>query len=136
MNAINLEQIVKDIKSHEGFKSTPYRDSGHLTIGYGTQLVITKPEAQMLLIHRLSVRRAQLSINKWYKRLDSKRQGVILNMAYQLGYTGLMKFKHMIWRLKHNKSYNSVANAMQESKWYRQSGNRSKELVRIMRKGL
>jgi hypothetical protein len=40
----------------------------------------------------------------------------------------------MIWRIKKG-YYKSAANAMIESKWYKQSGDRAKELVYIMKNG-
>jgi len=133
--AIDFDSTVEQIKQHEGFRSSPYKDSGHLSVGYGTNLShITKAEAQLLLIHRLSMRLAQLRSHTWFNNLNPTRQGVILNMSYQLGYAGILQFKHMIWRLEHG-YYKAAANAMVDSKWYRQSGSRSRLLVKQMKRG-
>jgi lysozyme len=128
--------LIKDIKRHEGFRQHIYLDNGHYSIGYGTSLKngITKEEAELLLIYRLAVVKASLNQYSWFRELDETRQKVLLNMGYQLGVKGLLSFKHMIWRIKKG-YYKSAANAMIESKWYKQSGDRAKELVYIMKNG-
>ena len=132
-NQLNFDHTIKQIKHHEGFRSHFYIDNNHYSIGYGINLShITRAEANMLLIHRLAIKQAQLQSHSWYKNLSSVRKQIVLNMSYQIGYAGILKFKHMIWRLKHN-YWNAAANAMISSKWYRQSGNRSRQLVKAMR---
>lgn len=133
--ALNFDTAIQQIKHHEGFRSSPYKDNGHLSVGYGTNLShITRAEAHLLLVHRLSIRLEQLKQYSWFRKLSPNRQNVVLNMSYQLGMTGLLKFKHMIWRLKHG-YWKAAANAMVNSRWYRQSGHRSKSLVKQMIKG-
>jgi lysozyme len=128
--------LIEDIKRHEGYRQYTYLDSGHYSIGYGTNLKngITKEEAEILLIYRLSIVKASLNQHKWFIQLDEVRQQVLLNMGYQLGIKGLFSFKHMMWRIKKG-YYKSAANAMIESKWYKQSGDRAKELVYMMKNG-
>lgn len=136
--SINLfaNDLVNMIKRHEGFKSNLYLDSGHYAIGYGFNLAhgITEAEAELLLIHRLSILHERLKQFNWFNKLSYNRKLVIVNMSYQLGISGLLDFKHMIWRLKHN-YFNGAANAMIESRWYQQSGDRARELVKLMREG-
>ena len=133
--AIDFDSTVERIKHYEGFSSAIYKDAGGYSIGYGTNLSsITKAEAHLLLVHRLSIRLAKLQQYTWFNRLNRTRQEVIVGMSYQLGMTGLLKFKHMIWRLEHG-YWRAAANAMQESKWFKQSGNRSRELVKQMKRG-
>lgn len=133
--SLDFSKVIEEIKHHEGFRSSPYKDSGHLSVGYGTNLShVTRAEAQLLLVHRLSIRLTQLNQHQWFKRLNATRQQVILNMTYQMGYAGILKFKHMVWRLE-NGYYLAASNSMVDSKWYRQSGSRSKQLVKLMREG-
>lgn len=129
-------KLVDLVKKHEGFSSTIYKDSGHLSIGYGTNLSygITEAEAELLLIHRLSITHEKLKRFSWFNKLSYNRKLVIISMGYQLGISGLLEFKHLIWRLQHG-YYKAAANAMIESLWYKQSGTRSKELVELMKKG-
>ena len=134
--ALDFDKLVTQIKVHEGFSSTIYKDRSGLAIGYGTNLAsITKAEAHLLLIHRLSNRITTLSQYPWYRKLSDTRKSVIISMAYQLGPNGLLKFKKMIWALNRG-YYNGAANQMIDSLWYQQSGNRSKELVQIMKEGV
>jgi len=129
----DFDNLVRQIKFYEGFSSKPYSDNGHQSIGYGTNIShITQAEAHMLLVHRLAIRHERLKQLSWFNKLPPIRKRVILNMSYQLGHKGLLKFKHMIWAIKHN-YWNGAANQMVSSRWYRQSGNRARILVRQMR---
>jgi len=133
--AFDFDRSVQQIKFYEGFSSKPYKDRNHISIGYGTNIShITRAEAELLLVHRLSMRLAKLRTYPWFNRLNPTRQAIVLDMSYQLGVTGLLKFKHMVWRLKHG-YWNAAANAMRDSKWYYQSGRRSRQLVQQMQRG-
>ena len=129
--------LVDMVKKHEGYSNKPYRDTiRNYSIGYGINLShgITEYEAELILVHRLGKLTAVFEQHNWFNQLTPNRKLVVLSMAYQLGTTGFYQFKHFIWRLKQG-YYNSAANAMEQSLWYKQSGNRSRELVHLMRKG-
>lgn len=133
--ALNFDKAIAQVKKHEGFSKNMYRDMGHYSVGYGTNLsYITEPEAHMLLVHRLAIRYSKLQDLSWFRNLNANRQQIMLNMSYQVGHGGLLKFKKMIKALK-KRHFKTAANEMKKSRWYRQSGARSKELVRLMRKG-
>jgi lysozyme len=133
--AFDIDSTIQQIKQHEGFSAKMYNDRGHKSIGYGFNLsYLTKAEAHLLLVHRLSIRHERLKQFTWFKRLSGVRKKVILNMSYQLGMRGLLKFRHMIWAIKHG-YWNGAANQMINSRWYRQSGNRARTLVKQMRTG-
>jgi lysozyme len=53
-------------------------------------------------------------------------------MAFNLGRSRLSKFKKMVTAVNEG-NYAKAADEMTDSKWYRQVGRRSKELVEIMR---
>ncbi len=57
---------------------------------------------------------------------------VIVDMAFNLGYGGLSGFKRMRQALIQG-DYQRAADEMENSRWYYQVGNRSRELVRMMR---
>jgi lysozyme len=59
-------------------------------------------------------------------------QRVCVNMAFNLGRTRLSRFKKMITAVNEGK-YAKAADEMIDSKWYGQVGNRSRELVELMR---
>ena len=69
---------------------------------------------------------------KDWDELNLEAQTILANMSYNLGYTRLSKFKNLREALV-NEDYQTVANEMKDSRWYAQTGNRSKELVGRMR---
>jgi len=132
LNANNLiESTVNQVKLHEGFRAKPYKDTCGLSIGYGTTLILTKNEAEVLLRMRLLKLYAELNKYYWFTQSNNARKQVLLDMAYNLGLNGLKSFKKMIWSLNH-KYYHGAANAMKDSLWYRQVGNRGKLLYKMM----
>ena len=138
LHASVLSNTVTELKRYEGFSSKVYIDSTeHLTIGYGTNITsITESEATLLLIHRLSIIETKLNTLYWYTRLDDVRKSVILNITYNVGITGLFKFKSMLWCLKHKPVYyHAAAKHMRASKWYIQTGRRARVLYRMMYTG-
>lgn len=122
------------IVKHEGFVATPYEDTHGLSIGYGTNLSngISKEEAILLLEYRLAKAQQQLMRYSWFRSLDYKRKTIMLDMAYNLGVPGLLKFRNMIYCLKRG-WYKSASKHMNKSKWYHQTGTRAKELVKLMK---
>ena len=141
VSAITYTQIRADVEyareliiKHEGFRSKPYIDVSHFSVGYGTNLMngISKAEAILLLDYRLTQVETKLLKHSWYYKLNYKRRSIILDMSYNLGYGGIMKFKSMIWCLN-NGFFNAAANHMKKSLWYKQTGYRAKELVKLMK---
>ena len=134
MGDMMLERVIESLKQEEGFRGMPYKDTlGILTIGYGTKLPLTKEEAEMLLKHRLEEKILELSEKEpFFLDLPQKAQEVIANMVYQLGVGGVLKFKKM-WAALKDKDYQKAADEMLDSKWAKQTPNRAKRLVEIMR---
>jgi lysozyme len=134
MGEIMLESVIEDLKRHEGFRPTPYQcTEGVWTIGYGfTNL--TPEEAETILNIRVERLHQRLSTYQWYCKLNTARKGVILNMAFQLGINGLMKFRNMIRAIK-KEMWNEAGIEMKHSKWYRQTPDRAQELIDKMVRG-
>ena len=122
---------------HEGLKLRPYRDTvGKLTIGTGRNLDdvgITKEEADYLLYNDIYRIEGEI-INKLpvYSTLSDNRKIVLMNMGFNLGINGLLKFKKMIAAIE-NKEWIIAASEMLNSKWARQVKGRAIELAEIMR---
>jgi len=126
------------LKRHEGFRSKPYRcTAGKLTIGYGLNLDagITEEEASYLLETRVNTIVDDLIglVDFWYK-LTPARKDVLVNMAYNLGVPGLMKFKETL-RLMREEDYESASDQMLKSLWAKQVPTRAKELSDLFRRG-
>jgi len=133
------EKGIEQLKEHEGFRAKPYRcTAGKLTIGYGTNLDagVTEEEADKLLEMDIDeiedVFKAKMP--DWYFRLLPCRQSVLINMAYNLGINGLMKFKRMFDALGKD-DFETASEEMLNSRWAAQVGNRAKELSKQMRTG-
>ena len=131
-----FEATISQLKIDEGFREFMYKCSaGKTTIGYGLNLEagITEEEAHIILRHRL--RRISRSLDyNWYRNLNDVRKGVILNMVYQMGLTGVLKFRKMIAAMADNK-FNTAADEMMDSAWFKQTPNRAQRLIDIMRSG-
>lgn len=133
-----LKDVVYQLKLDEGFREKPYLDTmGHLTIGYGINLEngITEREASMILEERVRKIRTRLPFTiKFFKNLSPTRQDVLINMAYNLGISGLLKFKKMLQALE-EKHYEKAAKEMLDSLWAIQVGKRADQLAYQMRHG-
>lgn len=126
------------LEQQEGFRATPYRDSrGFLTIGYGTNLDagITHDQAKALMDCQLAANEAALQAYPWFAGLDEVRRGVIENMAYNIGVSGVLEFKDMLAAIE-AKDWPEAAHQMRASKWRVQVGDRALVLADIMETGV
>lgn len=124
--------LIQQLKKHEGFRQHPYRDSvGKLTIGYGRNLDdkgIERHEAEYLLMNDIA--HAEKLLRRylpWYEELDEVRQHALINMAFNLGVYGLLKFNKMLAAMK-AKDYDTAGFEAMDSKWAKQVGPRAAEL--------
>ena len=132
-----MKDLLEKIKHHEGFVEHVYDDSlGIPTIGYGfaiKDLVLDEDIAEDILMRKLE--RLQRNANsrfKWLEDMPQEVQEVLLNMCYQLGVTGVSKFRKAISALQEG-DWDEAANEMLDSLWARQTPNRAKELSNIVR---
>ena len=94
-----------------------------------------KIEAERLLKLMVSHIIDQLEIAiPFINQLDPTRQDVLINMAYNLGLDGLLKFKKMLAAVKSGQ-YEKAAEEMLNSKWRSDVGDRAKELSMQMATG-
>jgi len=131
--------LIDQLKTDEGFRALPYRDTqGYLTIGYGLNLDagITEPEAAWLLENRVNATATALVVKlPWVSSLDQARQDVLVNMAYNLGLSGLLAFKNTLSAVQDG-DYTGAASGMLASKWATQVGARAQRLAQQMRTGV
>jgi len=133
------DRLIGSVKKHEGYRSKAYQDSlGVWTIGYGTNLQtleIPKELAEDWLVQYLRHEQALLETLSVYRELNEVRQEVLIEMAYQLGHSGLRKFKKM-WAALVIEDYKWAATEMLDSTWHKQTPKRAEELAERMRTGL
>lgn len=134
--------IYSILEFEEGFRSKMYVCSeGYATIGYGTKvsmrqlpredhmihdyygaLEIDRDTAKMMMLKHLT--RMYDSMPPVYQTLSEERKVILLSMAYQLGMTGLLKFKKM-WVALEEGDFKEAAVQMMDSLWARQTSNRA-----------
>jgi len=133
----DLERLVARLKQEEGFRAFPYTDTtGNLTIGYGTNLTagISPLQADALLRVAISEINTELQRYSWFTGLDTLRQLVLLDMAYNMGVANLLGFQEMIQAIE-MKNFSAAADQMLNSLWARQVGERAIRLAEVMRTG-
>jgi lysozyme len=147
LNSNLVELIKEDLIRHEGCVLEIYLDSEHLpTFGIGHLVIESDIESSWPVGTPVTKDRVdevfEADFNTAYSdacavflNLESNPDNVIrvcVNMAFNLGRNRLSKFKRMIEAVNAG-FYNQAADEMVDSKWYGQTGRRSKELVELMR---
>lgn len=147
-----FDKALELVKEAEGFEPLPYRcTAGKLTQGYGRNLEVypLSEEEEATLNEDGSV--SEEVAEKWaynellncelrltnapsFKECNDIRKAVLLDMAFNMGFDGLMKFKKMHKALI-NRDWLQAAQEMKDSSWYLQVGNRSKRNYTLMVKG-
>ena len=129
-----MYNLIESIKKHEGFRGMPYDDSlGKPTIGYGTLLPITESEADLLLKSRMYQKKEELErAEPFFAELPKEKQDILLEMAYQLGVGGLLKFRKM-WKALKRFDYEEAAKEALDSRWAKQTPKRAEELAGRLR---
>lgn len=131
--------ILEKIKQEEGFCADMYDcPSGYKTIGYGINLETTpipEPIARAWTKYLISGLNLDIAEHDWYRKLDHDRRMIILDMCYQMGVNGVLRFKKMIAAIEGG-DYEEAANQMMDSKWARHdSPARALRNATIMRDG-
>ena len=134
-----METLRERIKRHEGLRLTPYRDSeGFWTVGRGHNMdnPISGAAADMIFEDDLSAAVNDFKkLSPWMPPfLKQARVEVLVEMIFQLGIGGVLKFKRMLAALR-QENYDSAADEMLDSLAARQTPERWKELSGIMRTG-
>jgi len=133
------DQFTDRIKSHEGYVSHSSSDSlGFRTIGYGFKLeslILTKDICNIILKQKLDDLLENLPLLiPWFRSMPYEVQEVLIEMAYQMGVTGLLSFPKTLDHLK-NFEFKLAAAEMLESVWYKiQTPNRALRLSNIVAK--
>ena len=135
-----MKNLLKRIKENEGFSEDVYKCSlGYDTIGYGFAIKDLKLSEEISTI--ILEQKVNALFRKCYDKLEwfafqpEPVQGVIVEMIFQMGFVGTMKFKKMVAHLK-KRNYEGASEEMLDSKWARaDSPNRARRLAQIMRAG-
>lgn len=120
--AKQLSAIQRLIIRNEGFSSRVYQCTANKpTIGYGTNLHdrgLTEDEALHLLNNDLKTIRMRMKAEGLTGFMTDSQEAVIYDMAYNLGWAGLLEFKRMIFAIKCGE-YEEAAKELLDSKYAR-----------------
>tara|TARA_X000001382_G_scaffold130367_2_gene124988 strand:+ start:1207 stop:1617 length:411 start_codon:yes stop_codon:yes gene_type:complete len=132
-----MEKLIDRVKHHEGFRSKVYKcTEGFDTIGYGfaiKDLVLEEDIAEQILMDKLDHLGVRIDKNfPWLEMAPEEVREVLIEMAYQMGVSGVSKFKKALKFMEHH-NWTRAAEEMLDSKWHRQTPNRAKDLSEIVR---
>ncbi len=124
--------LKESIKKHEGYVGIVYKDSlGIDTIGYGfaiKDLELDKDICDMILDRKLKDLESRVKLKfDWFKYMPPEIKDVVMEMCYQLGVTGVSKFKKTIAYLR-NEQWEEASVEMLDSLWAKQTPNRAQEM--------
>ena len=135
---MSVMNTVEQLKKHEGFRQFPYLcTAGKLTIGYGRNLDdkgIDEEEAESLLASDVENAKAAVVRRIATQHCNDARMAVLVNMAFNLGITGLLNFSRMLQAVEKG-DFDTAALEMLDSRWARQVPNRAQELAQQMISG-
>jgi len=129
------EKLTTQLRRDEGEVLHAYTDSlGYLTIGIGRLIDkrkgggLSKAESAYLFANDYAFKLAEVRRRiPWFDRLDTARQGVLLNMAFQMGVDGLLGFRNTLAMIERGE-YAAASKGMLNSLWAEQTPERAKRL--------
>ena len=136
---------MKSVKAHEGYRNKVYLDSlGKRTVGVGHLCVEDHwednkeySEEMLMKVLKDDLKNAIQGSEELCSNcpvLDDQAKEIIVEMVFQLGKTGVSKFRNMWKALKEKPpSYSVAATEMLDSRWAKQTSNRAKEMSDHMR---
>ena len=129
----DFKSLIERIGVNEGFRRKPYQCSeGVWTIGHVITW-ITEEESLHILAGRISKLHLDiLDTLGWYKDMPPEIQGVIIEMCYQMGFSGFKKFKRAIANMQ-DKNWKGASDEMLDSLWAKKTPNRARRLSDIVR---
>ena len=137
----DLNNLKEMIAKHEGYEPRVYKCSnGFDTIGYGfaiKDLFMDEEIAGLILDKKIRGLLARIEgdddWDSWFFDKPEPVQDVLVNMIFQIGFSGVKKFKKTIQYIKDDKLL-LASEEMLDSKWARSdSPNRAKELSDILK---
>ena len=147
---MNWEQRLE---FHEGLRLKPYRcTAGKLTIGVGHNIEsrdwtpeekkaigdwkngITKNAAYMILRNDINLCLEKLKTLGYWYYLDEERQYALLDLCFQNGFDGLLKFKKMLEAIR-VKDYKKASEECLDSLYAKQCPKRANRIAKLIRFG-
>ena len=140
-----MDRLLESVKKHEGYRNKVYLDTlGKRTVGVGHLCVedwwddnVEYEEKFLMDILQKdlqeSIRGARELIEEYgCKDIDEKAEELLIEMVFQLGKTGVSKFRNM-WKCLSELNYVGASFEMLDSKWAKQTPNRAKAMAEQMK---
>ena len=132
---MDMDRLLQSVKKHEGYRNKVYKDTlGKRTVGVGHLCVEDfwednkeYPEEMLMNILKDDLKNAIQGSQRLLAEcpvLDDLAEEIIIEMVFQLGETGVSKFKNMIKALK-IPDYQTAAIEMLDSRWAKQTPERA-----------
>ena len=137
----DLNNLKEMIAKHEGYEPRVYKcTNGYDTIGYGfaiKDLYMNKEVADLILDQKIQEMLKRILSDKdwgeWFSEKPQHIQEVLINMIFQIGFSGVKKFRKTIQYIKDD-NFLLASEEMLDSKWAKSdSPNRAKELSEIVK---
>ena len=142
---MNMDRLLESVKKHEGYRNKVYLDTlGKRTVGVGHLCVEDfweddKEYEEKFLMEILqkdlqqAIRGARsLMEEHGCADIDEKAEELLIEMVFQLGMTGVSKFRNM-WKALAEKNYIGASYEMLDSRWSKQTPNRAKSMAKTMK---
>ena len=145
MHKETFDKLLESVKKHEGYRNKVYLDTlGKRTVGVGHLCVEDfwedgkEYEEKFLMdILKKDLQEAikgarELMEERDCLEIDDKAEELLIEMVFQLGKTGVSKFKNM-WKALSEKNYIGASYEMLDSRWAKQTPNRAKAMAKTMK---
>ena len=142
---MQMDRLLASVKKHEGYRNKVYLDTlGKRTVGVGHLCVedfweddkeYEEKFLMTILEHDLetAIKGAKdLMSEHGCMDIDEVAEEIIIEMIFQLGKTGVSKFRNM-WKALSELNYVGASYEMLDSRWAKQTPNRAKGMADTMK---
>ncbi len=142
---MNMERLLQSVKDHEGYRNKVYLDTlGKRTVGVGHLCVEDfweddkeYEENFLMTILEKDLETAikgskELMEEHECSDIDDLAKEIIVEMIFQLGKTGVSKFRNM-WKALSELNYVGASFEMLDSRWAKQTPNRANGMADLMK---
>ena len=141
---MNYDKLLESVKKHEGYRNKVYLDTlGKRTVGVGHLCVEDFWEDGKEYEEKFLMDILKKDLQQAIRQADLKCEGlkisddakiIIIEMIFQLGGTGVSKFRKMWQALQQDPpDYAEASVQMLDSRWSKQTPNRAKEMAKHMK---
>lgn len=136
--------VIEVLTFEEGYRGAPYYCSeGYPTVGIGQRIgpkgaplenyefSVPITVAQVWLAGTVGKIEADLEEYSWFNNAPVDVRDILISMAYQLGLSGLLKFKNMIKALDEGDYMEAAAESL-DSRWATQTPERAKRHASVI----